>query len=434
MARDRSMHLAGYLPFFTNAALWRNESHADPLDFTGYAEYVRRLEDAKFDFIFLAEGLRIREYNGEVVDVFLAGRPDNLTMMAALSAITTRIGLAITTTATFNEPYELARELATLDSFGRGRAAWNVVTSSDSFHAAQFRRGPFLPHPERYNRAAEFIDACQAMWSSRANGGDGRFSHHGRHIDVEGVFNALPPAEAESPVLIQAGDSPQGRDLAAKYISAIFSPHDGDEESLAFAADMTRRLEANGRTRNDLKILPHGSVVVADTEAEAVEKDWEQRRQNVTGRVALFNASQVWGVDLTDRDPNDPLPDFGPDPDGPLEFFHTFSVRNRFDLVDKWRKVSADGGGLSLLETAIAISPSAAFIGTPKSVAAEMTRRFEIGACDGYIMEPRLIPSGMDEFIDLVIPELRDLGSFREEYDGDTLRDHLELTRQPSVV
>lgn len=434
MARDRSMHLAGYLPFFTNAALWRNPRHADPLDYDSYVAYVRKLEAAKFDFIFLAEGLRIREYRDRVVDAFVAGRPDNLTMMAALSAITERIGLAITTTATFNEPYELARELATLDSFGHGRAGWNVVTSSDSFHAGQFRVGPFLPHAERYNRATEFIEAAQAMWASRADGGDGAFAFRGRHFDISGVFNALPAAEASGPVLIQAGDSPQGRDLAAKHISAIFSPHNTDEDCLAFAADMTARLEAHGRRRSDLKILPHGSIVVADTEAEAIEKDWEQRRQNINGRVALFSASQVWGVDLTDRDPTDPLPEFDAVQDGPLEFFHTFSVRDRAALVEKWRKTSADGGGLNLIETATAISPSAAFIGTPKSVAAEMTRRFEIGACDGYIMEPRLIPDGMDEFIELVIPELRDLGSFREEYDGDTLRDHLELTRQPSRV
>lgn len=428
----RAMHLAAFFQGVSNSARWRDPSHGDQISFDTFVRFVRRLEEAHFDAFFLAEGLRVREHGDRFLEIGVAGRPDSLPVLSALAAVTTHIGLAATLNTTFNEPYELARQLATLDHLSGGRTAWNVVTTNDAWHGANFRRGGYLPYADRYSRAEEFLQLSTQLWRSwkdRQLADAGVFEHGGQHFPVQGRFN-VPTSPQGGPVLFQAGASPQGRDFAARHVDVVFSPFIERAAAAAFADDMSSRLASVGRTRSSLVILPGADVVVGDTIAEAWEKEHDLRRQATSPASALFLASQVWGVDLTDRDPFGPLPDFPPVLDGPMEFLTSFELGNRAALVARWRELS-EGSQLNLHDTAIAAARKSTLVGTPREVARTMTDMVQAGECDGFMLTPDLLPHGLDDFLVRVVPELCQMGSFREEYTGTTLRGHLGLGGQP---
>src|ERR1700678_4360924 len=233
----KQIHLAAHFPGVNNTTVWSDPRSGSHIEFSSFAHLARTAERAKFDFLFLAEGLRLREQSGQIYDLDVVGRPDTSTVLAALAAVTDRLGLAGTINSTFNKPYEVARHFASLDHLSGGRAAWNVVTSWDAFTGENFRRGGFLAQEDRYERARTFLQTTWELFDSW-NGDEiiadktsgvflsdakaGRFDHHDRFFDINGRFN-VPRSPQGRPVIFQAGDSDEGRQFAASSADAIFS-------------------------------------------------------------------------------------------------------------------------------------------------------------------------------------------------------------------
>ncbi|MFI8189071.1 NtaA/DmoA family FMN-dependent monooxygenase [Streptomyces sp. NPDC085946] len=419
------IHLAAHFPGVNNTTVWADPRSGSQIEFSSFEHLARTAERGLFDFFFLAEGLRLREHKGRIHDLDVVGRPESLTVLNALAAVTDRLGLAATVSATFNEPYDLARRLATLDHLSGGRAAWNVVTSPDAFTGANFRRGGFLDRSERYTRAAEFVATARELWDSWPPGGTPRpFAHRGLHFDIAGEFTVPRPPQGH-PVVIQAGDSDEGREFAAAAADVVFTRHGTQEAGRAFCADVKGRLARYGRTPDQLKIMPGVTVVLGDTAAEAQERAAEIRQQQVSPQTALLMVEQVWGMDLSGYDPDGPLPDVDPVADSEIT---QGRVRHgdRLATAGKWRALSREKG-LSLRQTVIEASGRQSFIGTPEAVAAEMEAFVRQDAADGFILVPHLTPGGLDEFVDRVVPLLQERGVFRTEYEGTTLRSHLGL-------
>uniref|UniRef100_A0AAU3GZM7 NtaA/DmoA family FMN-dependent monooxygenase n=1 Tax=Streptomyces sp. NBC_01401 TaxID=2903854 RepID=A0AAU3GZM7_9ACTN len=423
----KQMHLAAHFPGVNSTTVWADPRSRSQIDFTSFEHLARTAERGKFDFFFLAEGLRLREHNGRIHDLDVVGRPESLTVLNALAAVTDRLGLAATVNATFNEPYELARRLATLDHLSDGRAAWNVVTSSDAFTGENFRRGGYLDRADRYTRAAEFVATARELWDSWTPDGTSRpFAHSGQHFDISGEFT-VPRSPQGHPVVIQAGDSDEGREFAASAADVIFTRHGTLEAGRQFYADVKGRLAKYGRQPGDLKIMPGVTVVIGDTDAEAQENAAEIRRQQVSPQNAILALEQIWGRDLSSYDPDGPLPDIDPDPASTL-------VQGRVRVADplaaaaRWRALS-EAKGLSIRQTAIESTARQSFIGSPATVAAELEKFVATDAADGFILVPHLTPGGLDGFVDRVVPLLQERGVFRSEYTGSTLRSHLGLPR-----
>ncbi|GAA1233138.1 MULTISPECIES: NtaA/DmoA family FMN-dependent monooxygenase [Streptomyces] len=422
---NKHIHLAAHFPGVNNTTVWTDPRSRSQIDFASFEHLARTAERGLFDFFFLAEGLRLREHKGRVHDLDVVGRPESLTVLNALAAVTERLGLAATVNATFNEPYEIARRFATLDHLSGGRAAWNVVTSSDAFTGENFRRGGYLDRADRYTRAAEFVATARELWDSWTPEGQPRpFAHTGQHFDIEGEFT-LPRSPQGHPVVIQAGDSPEGREFAASAADVIFTRHGTLEAGREFYADVKGRLAKHGRTTEDLKIMPGVTVVLGDTAAEAQERAAGIRRQQVSPQNALLTLEQVWGVDLSSYDPDGPLPDIDPVVDSGLSQGRT----KRGDpcaVAEEWRALSR-AKGLSIRQTVIETTTRQSFIGTPQAVAAELDEFVQSDAADGFILVPHLTPGGLDEFVDQVVPLLQERGAYRTEYTGTTLRSHLGL-------
>ncbi|WPB94102.1 NtaA/DmoA family FMN-dependent monooxygenase [Streptomyces malaysiensis] len=421
----KRIHLAAHFPGVNNTTVWADPHSRSQIDFASFEHLAHTAERGLFDFFFLAEGLRLREHNGRIHDLDVVGRPESITVLNALAAVTERLGLAATVNATFNEPYELARRFASLDHLSGGRAAWNVVTSSDAFTGENFRRGGFLDRADRYTRAAEFVAAARELWDSWTPDGTPRpFAHTGRHFTIEGEFG-VPRSPQGHPVVIQAGDSDEGREFAASTADVIFTRHGSLEAGRAFYADVKRRLARYGRAPEELKIMPGVTLVLGDSAADAREKAAEIRRQQVSPQTALLTLEQIWGVDLSGYDPDGPLPDIDPDPDSQLT---QGRVRHGDPLAvaAKWRALSEEKG-LSIRQTVIEATGRQSFIGTPEAVAGKMAEFVAADAADGFILVPHLTPGGLDDFVDRVVPLLQERGVFRTAYTGSTLRDHLGL-------
>lgn len=445
----KQLHLAAHFPGVNSTTVWRDPRSGSQTDFASFVHLAQKVEQGKFDFFFLAEGLRLREHRGAVFDLDVVGRPDSLTVLAALAAVTGKVGLAATLNTTFNEPYELARQFATLDHLSGGRAAWNAVTSPDAFTGENFRRGGFLDRDLRYDRAEELIDAVRTIWDTWADdavladaergvfvpeGAVCAFEHRGNQFAISGLLD-VPRSPQGWPVQIQAGDSDGGRELAARQADVIFSRHAGYKEGQAFYADVKRRLAAYGRSPEDLKIIPAATVVLGDTEAEAHERAAAVRLQQVSPQGAIASLEQVWGRDLSAYDPDGPLPEVDPDVEG-LDTITRGRVRHITDPLGtaaKWREI-ATARRLSIRQLIVEVTTRVSFVGTPVQVAERMDQHVQDEAADGFILVPHLTPHGLDEFVDKVVPELQDRGAFRAEYAGPTLRDHLGLAHPPSAV
>ncbi|MGX2998060.1 NtaA/DmoA family FMN-dependent monooxygenase [Streptomyces sp. JNUCC 64] len=421
----RQIHLAAHFPGVNNTTVWSDPRSASQIDFASFEHLARVAEEGLFDFFFLAEGLKLREHKGRIHDLDVVGRPESITVLNALAAVTDRLGLAATVNATFNEPFDLARRLATLDHLSGGRAAWNVVTSSDAFTGQNFRRGGFLDRADRYTRAAEFVATARELWDSwDADGTQHAFAHRGEQFDIEGRFT-VPRSPQGHPVVIQAGDSPQGREFAASAADVIFSRHGTLEAGRSFYTDVKDRLPRYGRTARDLKIMPGVTVVLGDTVAEAQERAAGIRQQQISPQNAINALEQIWGVDLTDHDPDGPLPAGDPDLGSGVVQGRT-TMGDPLAIAAKWRALS-EAKGLSIRQTVIEATGRQSFIGTPETVADEMIEFVETEAADGFILVPQLTPGGLDDFIARVVPILQERGAFRTAYTGTTLRSHLGL-------
>ncbi|MEX3105797.1 MULTISPECIES: NtaA/DmoA family FMN-dependent monooxygenase [unclassified Streptomyces] len=439
----KQIHLAAHFPGVNNTTVWSDPQAGSHIEFSSFAHFARTAERAKFDFLFLAEGLRLREQGGKIYDLDVVGRPDTFTVLAALAAVTDRLGLTGTINSTFNEPYEVARQFASLDHLSAGRAAWNVVTSWDAFTGENFRRGGFLPQDERYSRAKEFLATTQELFDSWQ--GDeiladqetgtflrdaraGSFVHTGQHFDIHGRFN-VPRSPQGRPVIFQAGDSEEGREFAAAEADAIFSRHAQREQGQAFYADVKSRLAKYGRRADQLLILPAATFVLGDTDEEAEAAAKEVRRQQVSGATALKHLEFVWNRDLSAYDPDGPLPEI--DPDVSTEHIsrgraQVRMYRDPLATAREWREL-AEANKWSIRDLVIETGNRQNFVGTPETVARTIDEYVQTDAADGFILVPHITPGGLDDFADKVVPILQERGVFRADYEGTTLRDHLGL-------
>ncbi|MDT7641597.1 MAG: hypothetical protein QOC83_5885 [Pseudonocardiales bacterium] len=440
----KQIHLAAHFPGVNNTTVWSDPDAGSHIDFRSFVHLAQTAERAKFDFLFLAEGLRLREQNGLIYDLDVVGRPDTLTVLTALAAVTERLGLAGTINSTFNEPYDIARQFATLDHLSAGRAAWTVVTSWDEFTGENFRRGGFLPKEKRDLRAKEFLAATWALFDSwrgdeivadaesgvfLADPDAGRFAVHSDQFDISGRF-AVPRSPQTRPVILQAGDSDEGREFAASSADAIFSRHGTLDAGRAFYADVKGRLARYGRTFDELKILPAATFVLGDTAAEAEERADHVRHQQVSGQTAIKFLEQLWNRDLSSYDPDGPLPTVDPQVGENTIARGRASVRMYRDplaTAQEWRAL-AEAKQLSIRELIIAVTARQSFIGTAAQVADTIDEFVQTDASDGFVLVPHITPGGLDEFADTVVPLLQERGSFRTEYEGTTLREHLGLS------
>src|SRR6202012_2119086 len=423
----KQIHLAAHFPGVNNTTVWSDPAAGSHIEFSSSAQFAQTAERGKFDFLFLAEGLRLREQNGQIYDLDVVGRPDTFTVLAALAAVTERLGLAGTINSTFNEPYEVARQLASLDHLSGGRAAGNVVTSWAAFTGATFRPGGFLPQDQRYDRAKTFMRTTWELFDSwrgdeivadkesgvfLADPDAGRFEHHDAHFDISGQFS-VPRSPQGRPVIFQAGDSEEGR---------------------KFYADVKGRLAKYGRTPDQLKILPAATFVLGDTDADATEIAREVRFQQVSGRTAIMFAEQLWNRDLSGYDPDGPLPDVDPQLGENTIARGRASVRMYRDplaIAAQWRAL-AEEKDLSLREVVIEVTGRQTFIGSAATVARQINELVQADASDGFILVPHITPGGLDRFADTVVPLLQERGGFRTEYEGTTLRSHLGLDSLPA--
>lgn len=439
----KQVHLAAHFPGVNNTTVWSDPEAGSHIEFSSFAHFARTSERAKFDFLFLAEGLRLREQGGEIYDLDVVGRPDTFTVLAALAAVTEHLGLTGTINSTFNEPYEVARQFASLDHLSGGRAAWNVVTSWDAFTGENFRRGGFLPQQERYSRAREFLATTNELFDSwhgdeiladrqtgtfLSDAKAGAFVHKGQHFDIEGQFN-VPRSPQGRPVIFQAGDSEEGRDFAASSADAIFSRYVTRKEGQAFYTDVKGRLARYGRRPDQLLILPAATFVLGDTDAEAEEQAREVRRSQVSGATAIKHLEFVWNRDLSGYDPDGPLPDIDPDPGEHTVARGRAQVRMYRDplaIAREWRERAA-ANKWSIRELVIETGNRQAFVGSPATVATTINDFVQADVSDGFILAPHITPGGLDAFTDQVVPLLQERGVYRTEYEGTTLRDHLGL-------
>jgi alkanesulfonate monooxygenase SsuD/methylene tetrahydromethanopterin reductase-like flavin-dependent oxidoreductase (luciferase family) len=414
----KQIHLGAHFPGVNNTTIWADPLSGSQIDFASFEHFAATAERGKFDFLFLAEGLRVREHKGQIHDLDVVGRPDTVTVLAAVAAVTERLGLVGTLNTTFTEPFELARQLASIELVSGGRAGWNIVTSNDAFTGANFRRGGFLGNPDRYTRAAEFVDVAEALWRG------GAVDHHGEFFDVVAPLS-VPASPQAKPVILQAGVSDEGRELAARYADAIFSPFAELQSGREFYADIKRRLARHGRGADELKILPGASFVLGDSEADATERYDYERRAQMSAATALRTVEAVWGRDLSDYDPDGPLPSIdlvvqGAELTAGRASIHRDSRGTAQQWIDR-----AEQQNLTLRELVITNQARGVLVGTPTQVADRIDEFVQTEASDGFILVPSITPTGLDEFVDKVVPLLQERGSYRSDYEGATLRENL---------
>ncbi|MEZ5818527.1 MAG: LLM class flavin-dependent oxidoreductase [Hyphomicrobiaceae bacterium] len=436
MARKR-MHIGmsirglGYHP-----AAWRHpDVPADgTLRFDHYARSAKAAERGKCDLIFFADGIGIRERDVPPGSLTRAGYElvelEPMTLLPALAAVTSRIGLVTTASTTYNEPYNLARKFATLDWISNGRAGWNVVTSWSDAEAGNFGRNEQLDYDTRYARAAEFVEVVRGLWDSWEDDAllldkpGAQFfdqaklhtlDHNGRFFNVRGPLNVARPPQGH-PVVVQAGASEQGRDLAAATADLVYAIHPTREAGQAFYCDIKQRMTKFGRPRETLKILPALRPVVGRTRDDARAK-FELLQDLLDPLVGLNRLANAFG-DLSGYSLDGPVPPeaFGPSGIKSLSQQLAERVRRERPTIRELYEQVAGMGGFCV-------------IGTASDIADVMQDWFDASACDGFNITPTHLPAGCEDFVDLVIPELQRRGLFRTEYEGTTLREHLGLDR-----
>jgi FMN-dependent oxidoreductase (nitrilotriacetate monooxygenase family) len=400
-------------------------------------------ERGLFTAFFLGEGVRLREHLGRIHELDVAGRPDAQTALAALAAVTTNIGLVATQNTTYNDPADLAHRLSSLDLLSGGRAAWNIVTTDNAWTGANFRRGGFLAHEDRYVRAEAFVQTAKAIWDSWADGAiagsresrrwlaEGSISPVRRNdgsFDVE-ITGRLPRSSQQHPVLFQAGDSPDGRDFAVRNADVIFSRHAGLEEAKRFREDIVARTRKAGRPADDVKIFPGQEFVLAPTAKEAEEKHQWVREQQVGPQTAIAYLEQFWGRTLTEYDPDGPLPDIDP----VVEVTNAtrgnaFHGKSAKELAAEWRAEAAEKR-LSIRKFVSNRSQlnGRGLVGSYDDVADLLAEYAHSGAVDGFNITPWIVPTGLDDIVNHLVPRLQDRGVYRTEYEGTTLRENLGL-------
>ncbi|MFF8267553.1 LLM class flavin-dependent oxidoreductase [Streptomyces sp. NPDC016562] len=429
----RTLHLNAFL---MNAghhdAAWRHPATQPEriTDVRYFQELALTAERGKLDSIFFADGVALwgkARYNA-------LGGFEPLTLLSAIAAVTSRIGLIATVSTTFNEPYNLARKFASLDHISSGRAGWNIVTSGTLDEARNFNREEHLAHGLRYDRAREFLDVATKLWDSWEDDAivldkeRGIYAdtdklhpaaHRGEHFGVAGPLN-VPRAPQGHPLLVQAGSSEDGKEFAAQYAEAVFTAQQTLSDGQTFYKDLKSRLARYGRAEDDLLVLPGIAPVIGSTEAEARALEQELTDLQVP-EYGLAQLSGMLNVDLSGLPLDGPLPDLPEERD-------INGNKSRFTLVAEL----ARRDGLTLRELIARLGAGRGhrtFAGTPEQIADQLQEWFENGAADGFNIMAPVLPTGLTDFVDHVVPILQRRGLFRTEYTGRTLREHYGLPR-----
>ena len=410
-----------------NVSAWRHpEVPVDAsVSFPFYRKQALKAEEGKFDLVFIADGLYINEKS---IPHFL-NRFEPITILSALAAVTSKIGLVGTLSTSYSEPFTVSRQFASLDHISGGRAGWNVVTSPLEGSALNYGKTEHPSHDERYRIAEEYLEVAKGLWDSWEDDAfvrdkeSGvffdpakmhRLNHKGRYFSVQGPLNIARSKQGQ-PVIFQAGSSESGKTLAAKEADAVFTGGESLEEAKAFYQDVKRRAVQFGRSEDDIVILPGIGPIVGRTEEEA-----ERKYEEIASLVSIENALNYLGrffehFDFSRFPLDEPFPDIGD--------LGSNSFRSGTDKI----KRNAKEQGLTLRQVALqAATPRGEFIGTPEQIADRIQRWYEEGAADGFIIHSNL-PSGLSDFVDLVVPILQERGIYRKDYESDTLRGNLGL-------
>ena len=437
MTRTRKLHLGAFMrPVSIHTGAWRYPgAFADAnFNFAHLKRFAQTLERAKFDAFFMADHLALLNMPMAALQrSHTATSFEPFTLLSALSQATEHIGLVATASTTFDAPFHIARRFASLDHISEGRAGWNIVTTSNPDAALNFGLDDHMEHDERYARAREFYDVVTGLWDSWADDAFVRdaesgiffdpaklhtLDHRGRYLSVKGPLHIARPPQGW-PVIVQAGASDAGRQLAAETAEVIFAAHGSLGEAQAFYADMQRRLAAVGRAGDSLKVLPAAFVVVGDTveEARAIRAKLDSL---VHDESAIASLSIALGHDASKFDPDGPLPEIPQTNASRSSRERALSLAAREGLTV--RQLAQRLGGYGGM----------AFVGTAKTIADEMETWLDTPACDGFNVMFPWLPGGLDAFADKVVPELQRRGLFRTEYEGRTLRENLGLQRPPN--
>jgi alkanesulfonate monooxygenase len=434
MTRDRKLHLGAFMrPVSLHTGAWRYPgSYPDAnFNFAHLKSFAQKLEAAKFDAFFMADHLAVLNMPVEALKrSHTVTSFEPFTLLSALASVTSRIGLVATASTTFDEPYHIARRFASLDHISEGRAGWNIVTTSNPDAARNFGLDEHVEHGERYHRAREFYDVVTGLWDSFADDAFPRdvesgvyvdparmhvLDHKGEELSVRGPLNIARPPQGW-PVIVQAGQSEPGRQLAAETAEVVFcSPRDL-AAGKALYADIKARMRAIGRDPDHLKILPAAFVVIGDTVEEARAKR-ARLDSLVYYESAIASLSIALGHDASGFDPDGPLPEI-PETNA-SKSGQAQVIKLAKDEGLTVRQLAQRYGGYSGL----------AFVGTPASIADEMAEWLAAEGSDGFNVVFPYLPQGLDDVVERLVPELQRRGLFREEYAGSTLRDHLGLPR-----
>jgi FMN-dependent oxidoreductase (nitrilotriacetate monooxygenase family) len=433
---------AFFHPTGHHVASWLHpDAQADAgTNFRHYLELAQMSEAAKFDLMFLADALAVRDGNLEALSRWpqYMAYFEPITLLSAIASQTSRIGLVATATTSYNEPYNVARKFGSLDHISGGRAGWNVVTSANLSEAFNFGREAHYEHGERYDRALEFTEVVFGLWDSWEDDAFLRdratsryfdptklhtLNHKGEHFSVRGPLNVARPPQGR-PVIFQAGSSDVGRELAARTAEAVFTPQHSLDGAQEFYRDLKGRMAKYGRSPGHLKVMPGLNPIVGRTEQEAHEK--HRYLQSLihpdVGLELLSNA--LADFDLRPYDLDGPLPEaaFSVVPKGSTTSFRNvlrWAREEHLTIRQLYQRFAGARGQRTV-------------IGSPTQIVDQMEEWFVKRGVDGFLIQPSHLPGGLRDFISLVIPELQERGLFRTEYEGPTLRDQLGLPRPPS--
>jgi FMN-dependent oxidoreductase (nitrilotriacetate monooxygenase family) len=396
-----------------------------------YFELARTAERGKFDMLFMAD--TNATFGADDVASWSrttsATRLEPLTLLGALSAVTERIGLVATMTTTYYEPFTIARFFASLDHISNGRAGWNLVTSLASAEALNFSKDVHASHADRYARAKEFAHVVLGLWDSweddavLADKQSGLYfdpeklhflNHKGENFSVRGPLMIQRTPQGH-PVIVQAGQSDDGRDLAAETAEVIFTVQQDREQARAFYADIKRRAATYGRGPDEIKVLPGVMTVVGASQAEAEDK-YDRLQSLIHPEFGLKQMSSYFGIDMSKFPIDGPVPEpsYANAEHGRLKVMVDLAKRENLTIRQ-------------LMQRVIGQRAHRTVCGTPAQIADALEDWFTAGACDGFNILPLTFPGGLDDLVDQVIPELQRRGLFRTEYEGHTLRENLGL-------
>ncbi|MEH2066442.1 MAG: LLM class flavin-dependent oxidoreductase [Nostoc sp.] len=434
MSSSKQLKLGAFMrPISIHTGAWRYPGALPDANFNFPAlkQFIQKLEQGKFDAFFMADHLAVLNMpvnalkRSHTVTSF-----EPFTLLSALASVTEHIGLVATASTTYDQSYHIARRFASLDHISGGRAGWNIVTTSNPDAAMNFGLEEEVEHDERYVRAKEFYDVVTGLWDSFADDAFIRdvesgiyfdpgkihvLDHKGKHLSVRGPLNIARPVQGW-PVIVQAGASEAGRQLAAETAEVVFASAGSLEAGKAFFADIKGRTQAIGRDPDSIKILPGVLVIVGETVAQARAK-----REHLDSLVhydsGIASLNSALGYDVSGFDPDGCLPEIPQTNAGKTSRERVLALAQRENLTIRQlaQRIGSYGG--------------LAFVGTPQTIADDMEQWLTEEGSDGFNVMFPFIPEGLNDFVDKVVPELQSRGIFRKEYEGKTLRENLGLAR-----